>query len=252
MLCDTCASLNLKVEDFLISSADSAEKSDAFMDIGQLKEVRSKAHQCPLCRLILEAAGPPRGRNGEEEEDVQCKLYWNVDGFVSSSDSPQVWHLTVSMRPSINEFDYHRITLLADDTPEGKGLFLGRIIPPDKIKMKQIIKWMQYCIRWHDAGCDETLSSLSSGRFSKLRVIDTWRLCIVDASPECKYFTLSYVWGSATVFKLTSTNLEELATPGALKKVWQQLPRTIQDSITLTSTLHERYLWVSSQVRPPI
>ncbi|KAF2811046.1 HET-domain-containing protein [Mytilinidion resinicola] len=150
------------------------------------------------------------------------------------------------MRPSINEFDYHRITLLADDTPEGKGLFLGRIIPQDKIKMKQIVKWMQYCIRWHGAGCEETLSSLSSGRISKLRVIDTWRLCIVDESSECIYLTLSYVWGSATVFKLTSTNLDELATPGALKKVWRQLPRTIQDSITLTSTLHERYLWIDS------
>lgn len=77
-------------------------------------------------------------------------------------------------------------------------------------------------------------------------MIDAWDRCIVQAPPGCKFLALSYVWGPAKLFKLLRDNLPELQVKGALNKIWQNLSKTIQDAITLTSSLSIRYIWIDS------
>lgn len=80
-----------------------------------------------------------------------------------------------------------------------------------------------------------------------LRVIDTVDGCIVRAPPCCRYLALSYVWGNVEQPMLTQATSERLSTPRALLgEFWTKLPKTIQDTITLSGLIGERYLWVDS------
>ncbi|KAF2809423.1 HET-domain-containing protein, partial [Mytilinidion resinicola] len=122
----------------------------------------------------------------------------------------------------------------------------GRTIPSSQVKAKTIANWIRKCEDWHGGDCDRMITSTSSGNLQTLRLIDTWRLCIVECSIYYLYLTLSYVWGNASPFELKSVNVDELGTPGALKTLWEQIPRTIQDAIRFTSKLRKRWLWVDS------
>ena len=70
------------------------------------------------------------------------------------------------------------------------------------------------------------------------------RKCIVETQSLPIYVALSYVWGSVSNFRLTKANRNKLLAPGSLSKVWEMLPRTIQDTITIAQRLGARYLWV--------
>ena len=80
-----------------------------------------------------------------------------------------------------------------------------------------------------------------------MRVIDVQQRCIPQVErTDCKYLTLSYVWGPPWARKLQATkaNVQSLKQPGALPRAL--LPATIDDAITVCKKLGERYLWVDS------
>ncbi|KAH8728763.1 heterokaryon incompatibility, partial [Phaeosphaeriaceae sp. PMI808] len=61
-----------------------------------------------------------------------------------------------------------------------------------------------------------------------------------------RYVTLSYVWGKSKPFLLTQDMYLKLIQPGALKLHFQNIPRTIRDSVSFCRSIGERYLWVDS------
>ena len=69
-----------------------------------------------------------------------------------------------------------------------------------------------------------------------LRLVDIERRCIVEMQDLLKYVALSYVWGSVSNFRLTKANRNKLS------EVWEMLPRTIQDTITIVQRLGAQYL----------
>jgi hypothetical protein len=73
----------------------------------------------------------------------------------------------------------------------------------------------------------------SEEAISRLRVIDIYERCVVEAPPGCRYVALSYVWGSISISD-TKAGL-----PG-------KLPQTIEDAISAVKELGERYLWVDA------
>ncbi|KAF4442271.1 hypothetical protein FACUT_2088 [Fusarium acutatum] len=77
-----------------------------------------------------------------------------------------------------------------------------------------------------------------------IRFIDTEDYCIVEMETLEKYIALSYVWGAVSNFRLTKANRTALLMPGSLEKVFEMLPNTIKDAITLSRRLGCRYLWV--------
>lgn len=51
--------------------------------------------------------------------------------------------------------------------------------------------------------------------------------------------------------KTTMSKRSSLEEPGSLTKIMDELPRIIQDSITLVSTLGGRELWVDNLIKTP-
>jgi len=70
---------------------------------------------------------------------------------------------------------------------------------------------------------------------SYFKVIDVHLNRVIAAPPRCQYVALSYVWDFTTS---ESPNFAQLDI--------DCLPRTIQDAITVTKLLGEKYLWVDS------
>ncbi|KAK5654247.1 hypothetical protein OQA88_7422 [Cercophora sp. LCS_1] len=116
--------------------------------------------------------------------------------------------------------------------------------PPNRlsrpIDIGVIKSWLKTCeahhgdhCRWHDASHPEQHPAW---------LVDVHRGCIVPGSPNCVYATLSYVWGKAECFALTSATLDELLREGSLNHA--RLPRTIRDAMNLVATLGLGHLWV--------
>jgi hypothetical protein len=75
------------------------------------------------------------------------------------------------------------------------------------------------------------------------------KMCLVehlDITSACRYVALSYRW-SKTKVVLKYENRIELMEEGGLRKVLDQIPRTI-DAMEVTMGLGERYLWVDALV----
>lgn len=247
MLCGTCKSLNLSPKDFIIQANEDKDSFEHIHDLGSLQLIREKSSLCPLCHLIVEAIGGSHTPFSQQDKDIQCRLYWQEDGFFWGGNGPEVRCLRVRPQPwppSFNEFN--RLIPLADDIPDPEGLFFGRNVKETPINVKRIKKWMKLCQKWHDEDCEQPSASLDWEFPSNLRMIDAWDRCIVQAPPSCKFLVLSYVWGLVEVFELLKDNVPKMQVKGALNKVWQNLPRTIQDAITLTSSLSIRYIWIDS------
>lgn len=114
---------------------------------------------------------------------------------------------------------------------------------PPLIGFHQIKGWIQDCEISQGLSADKSEQSHASCRLEhhnpliSLRVIDCDTKKIVTAPDACTYVALSYVWGSAG----GSSDEANLVLP-------QTLPRTIEDSITVTKLLGYRYLWIDKYV----
>jgi Heterokaryon incompatibility protein (HET) len=122
------------------------------------------------------------------------------------------------------------------------------------VDLELVQKWLSTCEENHGSECTspQWLSSNSEEEWRGLfRVIDVKNKCIIDASPTCRFFTLSYVWGSSEIaidgrsrMQMTKENLARLQEHNGLNEL--TLPRTIMDAMVLISSLGERYLWVDA------
>jgi hypothetical protein len=118
-----------------------------------------------------------------------------------------------------------------------------------EIDITQVSRWISRCEDIHsDKCCIEHHEGLAVAfpDLEVLRLIDVKRRCIVERRDPPKYVALSYIWRSVSNFRLTKANRKRLLEPDSLSKVWEMLPRTIQDAITLVQRLGAQYLWVDS------
>jgi Heterokaryon incompatibility protein (HET) len=116
---------------------------------------------------------------------------------------------------------------------------LGRLLmKPDQIDFDWIRERIELCDE-RDEG------KLDYEHTVQLRVIDVDRLCIVDLEDSVRYVTLSYTWGKAKQVRLLRNN-EAFFRTGGLGKIYNELPKTIADSIQLVREIGERYLWVDA------
>jgi hypothetical protein len=82
------------------------------------------------------------------------------------------------------------------------------------------------------------VSSFSNSENNGLRLVETKDLPSKDVS----YITLSYRWGDSNNLTTSSTSLKD-----RLRYIlFEDMPRTIQDAVIVTSRLKLRYLWVDS------
>lgn len=110
------------------------------------------------------------------------------------------------------------------------------------LDIERVKRWVSYCKENH-SDCD---LKLPAGGVPGLRVIDVIDSCLREGVQRPSYVALSYVWGAVTNFRLTTANKPRLMQHGALEDVWEMMPITIRDAISLTRKLGRRYLWVDS------
>jgi hypothetical protein len=97
--------------------------------------------------------------------------------------------------------------------------------------------WLSACKRAHGTSCN------ASQNISGLVLIDCVTLQLRHASKQDEYVALSYVWGKAGPGSMTdpvsSANDGKLQLPPV-----DRLSQVIKDAISVTKSLHFRYLWV--------
>jgi hypothetical protein len=109
----------------------------------------------------------------------------------------------------------------------------------------QAMSWIEECQSQHK--CSRVLTS--SWKPTRLIFVGNpdeniqSHLCLSATIPEQKpYMTLSHSWGSANIFRLLSTNVEDV-----MKELpVSQLSRVFQDAINLTRQLGIEYIWIDS------
>ncbi|KAK3377581.1 heterokaryon incompatibility protein-domain-containing protein [Podospora didyma] len=83
------------------------------------------------------------------------------------------------------------------------------------------------------------LIDVGSQDATHVRLVETLSLDLLSHIP---YVALSYCWGTASVLKTTTANLE-----AAKKSIpLSSMPRTLQDAVAVTRRLHQRFLWVDA------
>ncbi|KAM5353558.1 hypothetical protein ACJ41O_000208 [Fusarium nematophilum] len=242
---------------------------------GSPNEPHPNPPSCEVCRILLEAADVVRAFNktGNYDEstltDGSTWKSWTMpmEQVLDGCSHHQPFFSHYLSEPNITQasvdFSFGRLHLHQTDSREGDdrqwtssagelllldgassepGMALGRVLDPQYIDLALINGWKTHCVSHHGGKCSDKITTLDH---PILYLIDTEQMCLV-AGEDADYVALSYVWGQVPTLKTTQANVQDLQQPGALEKLKDQIPATIQDSIKLVPLLGERYLWVDS------
>jgi hypothetical protein len=111
-----------------------------------------------------------------------------------------------------------------------------RELHAEELKFPDIKNWVLECEELHGDSC----KPISPDRLNGLRMIDCRQRTIVSAPPDCKFVALSYIWGPY------NWGLNLLS-----GKPLEDVPATIDGSITATLALGYQYLWIDYYVCMP-
>ena len=107
-----------------------------------------------------------------------------------------------------------------------------RLIDKGRVDLDIVRQWLNHCRDNHSTDCKRKTTSAT-----RLKVIDCVTRKVVKAPQECRYVALSYMWGKSPAQPSDSGNQ-------ASGQDLPQLPKTIEDSISVTKELGLRYLWI--------
>jgi hypothetical protein len=240
-LCENCTKLDL----------DSRLRIDrGIINIGPLTHYLCLA--CPLCALVWDSV----------------RLHWGPENpLVPHNEEPTLHivrshnnlHLFMTQRPPgfsgpgiericsgkdvfhISPWDFWNSEL-----PVMSGVIKRKMIG-SRLDISMLRRLLDGCTD-HDLCRNRHIENRNF--LSGFRLIDVYEARLVEITHPCKYFALSYVWGSSqnTGLQTTKRNLDSLRQPSALKRKSQnheeRLPLTISDTIDLCKWLGQRYLWV--------
>ncbi|KAL0941519.1 tol protein [Colletotrichum truncatum] len=197
----------------------------------------SPQNNCPLCKFFNNARSPPI-KETETDPTYELRVFpakgelgaWRLD----FDDSPGFVVLPSSSHYPGSYQDTQGIILELADIP---NRLCGRQIQP-RVDLSLLKGWLGFCDNNHKALCKKPISQMPQG----FRMIDcsTRKIVSWESAVDPKdYIALSYVWGNAEEGYAVST--DSLLGP---------LPRTIEDSILLTTSLGYRYLWIDRYCIP--
>jgi len=159
-------------------------------------------------------------------------------------DQPMLLALLPSTYPLPNVEQYgSRSDLELDDVKATK--FSARLLPQtDTVDFKLCARWLRLCEHLHADGCMVDTVSEKEELPEGFTVIDVDEQCLVRAPSNCRYITLSYVWGVEPFVVATLANRLSLSTAGSLATV--EIPMTVRDAMVVVKDMQERYLWVDA------
>ncbi|KAL5326265.1 hypothetical protein ACEPPN_007403 [Leptodophora sp. 'Broadleaf-Isolate-01'] len=209
-----------------------------------------KRQDCPFCDLITEAlllswANVPldwtlRYEPDDERGWSMCRLtgQWGVvkDDVFDHDCCIITLDITDGNEQKFEPEYYEPEIRLVRKEREGPRLGSARVLD-DVCDFKLIQSWITQCEASHP------VPDPLPPNVKHLRVIDIKEMRVIEAPPYCSYAALSYVWGTDAVI-LKSTVADPFENKDSLKM--DNLPFTIQDTITLLRKLGKGYLWVDS------
>ncbi|KAK7526797.1 heterokaryon incompatibility protein-domain-containing protein [Phyllosticta citriasiana] len=244
---------------------------------GSLDEIRNRRGACGLCSLVAESLDQePSDAAGTCRliERAEVCLFELPDGVRSHDPAVTHFHYTrpnILFDPSnLNDFLGPVLPWQAKDVerkrahnvlkfqlkvvPEGHSTTQSReqdIIDgvggrqvTDQFNVNLLRKWLRLCETCHGPQCKHPLRLPTTQETGPALLIDVTDSCIVETPAGCRYVALSYVWGTAPVFRHLKENSERIRKPGSLKEI--RLPASIRDSMLLVQQMGERFLWVDS------
>ncbi|GFN15265.1 HET domain-containing protein [Aspergillus tubingensis] len=115
--------------------------------------------------------------------------------------------------------------------------------PQPQVNWNNVPTWFQDCAdgAGHEVPHHHGTNDLPVEEF---RVIDTKKRCVILAPQDCKYATLSYVWGrGGDLLQAKLDNIDDLSKEGSLADD-DCLPATIKNAIDACLGLEISFLWV--------
>ncbi|KAN0094122.1 HET domain containing protein [Hyaloscypha variabilis] len=250
------------------TSIDFDRDEQAVVELGSLGDIISRSKSCLLCSLAIkvlqDATHPP---DFEEKIDSDWRRYhifrervgsvksinssstqwreWKVVRLVIGSKSvdisgPNPVDYSISLRGGfgVAQLGHSLETLTSKlNIPS----LLGRFRPV-RCDIALLKSWLDQCCTTHTHFACRTSTSIGSIRLINVEKRQLQTFPNFTASPV-QYLTLSYVWGqSQQESALTRGKLQHYHTSNSLK----QLPRTIEDAMSLVSKLGHIFLWVDS------
>lgn len=235
--------------------------------VGSIAQCESTKAYCQFCRFLIQACELAYPRETNEafwnddarkrlihlaNDPVQRPWYRAIAVDVDLPLVPYAW-LQVGL-PRVQRDHWVCVNTIASANPTcAKSVELPRLRSQgsdqsNSLDYELIKTWQRICLEQHGEKCNK--STVLARRFLKLYVIDVRSRTIKVAERSDPYFALSYVWGSVArpprevwnweAFCISSPDgRHEIALPDVL-------PRTVEDAITFTDRLNERYLWVDA------
>lgn len=124
--------------------------------------------------------------------------------------------------------------------------FLGRLVEERQADPSRPQEWLKTCEDHHGSICQSLYHqhNPSEQPGAKIRLIDVNQMCLVKATMEAKFITLSHVWGAVPFLRLLRKNY--LALHEIQELLFKELPRTFQDVIQFVRQLGYHYIWIDS------
>ncbi|KAL2066388.1 hypothetical protein VTL71DRAFT_2459 [Oculimacula yallundae] len=195
--------------------------------------------KCSLCSIF--AAIRPRG--GREKSYLVSAYKNDADlGGISFTGLPKNCAvLTVTAGDEqyidglfalVEDCGYQNYEVENDDATRGI-----RHLSCDTVEWSALSSWLRQCDDTHVGSCKQQ----QLPRIPFLRMIHCEERTLVSAPENCRYIALSYVWGT-DVFDDSDLEIGN--------SLPCNLPRTIEDSLTVAKKLRVRYLWIDRYCIP--
>ncbi|OTA04086.1 hypothetical protein A9Z42_0046640 [Trichoderma parareesei] len=214
---------------------------------GNLDYVLSHRDWCRACSLIANVILEDPSNSLLERQNAEIIACWIWDGVLEGSSS-DTGTLRLRIAPEMvgweSLFEPFDLVPLADNGAESK-LFLGRRIDETRFDLELVKRWISNCAEWHGDEClDPTPWQTLDLGVPFIRMVSLKDGKLIETSCPPPYVALSYVWGTAPVFKTSRSNIRALMQQQGLPV--SSLPTSIRDAMTLAQELGFEYIWIDS------
>jgi len=211
-LCENCKNIGF----------DNKERSKTPVALGVLDEIRQRS-SCPFCKFVLDAM--------QDERIIHMQPISHYDTHTVRVFPQDRDRFAIQPLPS-----YSRVLF----EPDVKGF--EKVAASSQIDFEMVKGWLGECEAEHkDCLPNEGPFSVDLSFFRCIDVID---MCIAPVPITSRYIALSYKWGDCKPFLLVKSNKDDLFAHDGLKRNWNSIPKTIQDSIELVRKIGCRYVWI--------
>ncbi|CAN9174446.1 unnamed protein product [Alternaria alternata] len=247
-LCDVCDTIDLS-KYFLPPHPEDERSWNTIRQVtyneivlGKSAEIRDRSASCAFCKLAYLALNTKRNGIPDDAVVTMSSFGYAKTHVGSATDENSAYCIRVNGKVGAAQLGGH-IQLLAESA-QVLGIstnFLARVPKQAGFDMKQACRWLKICRKNHANPCGTTIPPPSD-----LLAIDLYEMCICLMPHASEFVALSYCWPATRYLTLTCANREELFRLGALHKVMDKLPHTIQDALDCARELPFRYLWIDA------